>query len=55
MRLLATAVLCIAASLPAAPVLANNTEFALTIRNHRFEPAEVKELPADLAWRGRSR
>lgn len=45
MKLLSTALLCLAISLPATPVLANNAEIALSIREHRFEPAEVK-VPA---------
>ena len=45
MKFAATALLCFLASLTAAPALANNLEIALSIREHRFEPAEVK-VPA---------
>jgi len=45
MRLTPAALLCALALLPAVPALADPTEFALSIREHRFEPAEVK-VPA---------
>ncbi|MBU3693439.1 MAG: cupredoxin domain-containing protein [Rhodocyclaceae bacterium] len=45
MKLPVTALLCVLASLAATPAFANNPEVALSIREHRFEPAEVK-VPA---------
>lgn len=45
MRLNSAILLCVLAGLSATPALANNAEFALSIRDHRFEPAEVR-VPA---------
>lgn len=45
MKSTSAALLCTLVSLSATPALANNPEVAVTIREHRFEPAEVK-VPA---------
>ena len=42
---LPAALLCVLTALAAAPAFANNPEVALSIRDHRFEPAEIK-VPA---------
>jgi plastocyanin len=46
LRFLAPALLCAATFAGAAPAAAADPEFAIAIRNHKFEPAEVR-VPAN--------